>query len=111
MNATENNKLIAEFLGYVNTTPTDKDFNIYEGKNKVLPNLIETNFEKRFHTDWNWLMEVVQKINDQNNVVQIHENHVMVVNNTKGEILVDVVSGSMLEATYDAVVQYIKLKK
>ena len=98
MNTTENNKLIAEFLGYKNIA-NDKD------KQDYLEDIM------LFHTDWNWLIEVVQKINNQNNVVQIHENHVMVVNNTKREVLVDVVSGSMLEATYEAVVEYIKLKK
>lgn len=106
MNTTENNKLIAEFMGYyyVAETTSTHDYFMVKGR-YIRPDGII------FDTDWNWLMEVVQKINDQNNVVQIQENHVMVVNNTKGEVLVDVVSGSMLGATYDAVVEYIKLKK
>lgn len=101
MNTTENNKLIAEFMGNEWHRNFFKDVFI----------ISTSNLNYKFNTDWNWLMEVVQKINDQNNVVQIHENHVMVVSNTKGEVIVDVVSGSMLEATYQAVVQYIKLKK
>ena len=101
MNTTENNKLIAEFMGY-------EWFEV----NKPYIAVREINGGiKHFQTDWNDLMQVVQKINNQNNVVQIHENNVMVVNNTKGEVIVDVVSGSMLEATYEAVVEYIKLKK
>ena len=118
MNTTENNKLIADFMGGLWSEHSQKygignaqyiDIgtfkNVVKAKNHYSLN------ELLYHSDWNWLMQVVEKINHQNNVVQIHENHVMVVNNTKGEILVDVVSGSMLEATYDAVVEYIKLKK
>jgi len=97
----ENNKLIAEFMEY----------EWYEVNRPYIAVREPNGGVKHFQTDWNDLMEVVQKINDQNNVVQIHENHVMVVSNTKGEVIVDVVSGSMLEATYQAVVQYIKLKK
>lgn len=106
MNTTENNKLIAEFMGCKSIFKDKKEYQMVTHENMCY----STN-ELQYHTDWNWLMEVVQKINDQNNVVQIHENHVMVVNNTKGEVIVDVVSGSMLEATYEAVVEYIKLKK
>ena len=114
----ENNKLIAEFMGVFNKILSTGNIHSWsdapfyytteDTKEKVIKNISKYS---KYHTDWNWLIEVVQKINDQNNVVQIHENHVMVVNNTKGEVLVDVVSGSMLEATYEAVVEYIKLKE
>lgn len=106
MNTAENNKLIAEFMGCKPIFKDKKEYQMVTHENMCY----STN-ELQYHKDWNWLMQVVQKINDQNNVVQIHENHVIVVNNTKAEVLVDVASGSMLEATYDAVVQYIKLKK
>ena len=58
------NSDIAIMLGYVNTTPTDKDFNIFENKQKpftAIPRLIET-MSMKFHSDWNWLMEVVEAI-------------------------------------------------
>ena len=118
MNTTENNKLIAEFMGVFDKILSTgnihswSDATFYytteDAKEKVIKNISKYS---KYHSDWNWLMQVVEKINDQNNVVQIHENHVMVVNNTKGEVIVDVVSGSMLEATYEAVVEYVKLKK
>jgi len=57
----EFNKRCAEFLGYVNTTPTDKDFNIYEKKGGEVGNLIEP-MSMKFHSDWNWIMEVVEAI-------------------------------------------------
>ena len=59
-NLEEYNRLCAEFLGYVNTTPTDKNFNIHEHPESG--KMIETNFDKRFLEDWNWIMVVVEKI-------------------------------------------------
>lgn len=103
----KDDKLIAVFMGMkpLNNDSSVLVFSTDRGNDIVsIDNL-------QYQKDWNLLMEVVQRITDLNNVVEIHDNHVMVVNNTKGEILVDVVSGSMLEATYDAVVEYIKLKK
>ena len=55
---------IALMLGYVNTTPDDRDFNIYENKLKpfsVIPKMIET-MSMLFYSDWNWLMEAVEFI-------------------------------------------------
>lgn len=60
------NKKCAEFLGYVNTTPADKDFNIYKNeKGMIIGNKIYTMLETmsmKFHSDWNWIMEVVEAI-------------------------------------------------
>lgn len=58
---TKNNNLIAEFMGYINTTPTDKDFNIYQHpQNKKM---IET-MSMQYHTSWDWLMPVIEKISN-----------------------------------------------
>ena len=61
-NKEEYNKLCAEFLGYVNTTPNDKDFNIHE--HPLTKKMIETNYCNYFTDDWNWIMEVVEKIEE-----------------------------------------------
>ena len=54
----ENNKLIAEFMGW---TLDDKDLNSYRKlNNNVFKYSLLSNF--KYHTDWNWLMEVVEKI-------------------------------------------------
>jgi len=57
------NKRCAEFLGYINTTPTDKDFDIYHNeKGMIIGNKIHTMIEPmsaKFHSDWNWIMELV----------------------------------------------------
>jgi hypothetical protein len=54
----KNNKLIAEFMGW---TLDDKDLNSYRKlNNNVFKYSLLSNF--KYHTDWNWLMEVVEKI-------------------------------------------------
>jgi hypothetical protein len=60
------NQLCAEFLGYINTTPTEPDFSIYENRNGFVIDerqytLLET-MSMKFHSDWNWIMQVVDKI-------------------------------------------------
>lgn len=58
MTTIEGNNLIAEFMGYINTTPTDPDFNIYENKEgKMLESMSMV-----YHSSWDWLMPVVEKI-------------------------------------------------
>ena len=51
-----------EFLDYKCVTPNDKDFRIYEGKNSVMPSMVDANFNDGFLNNWNWIMEVVEKI-------------------------------------------------
>ena len=62
-NIIENNKIIAEFLGYINTTPSDKVFSIYENNaNPFLGKTLLEPMSMKCNSDWNWLMKVVEKI-------------------------------------------------
>jgi hypothetical protein len=58
---TENNKLLAEFMGFkLQQDPNERWFGQYfTTPNNVWVNRIEL---LHFDTDWNWLMEVVEKI-------------------------------------------------
>ena len=110
MNIQENNKLIAEFMGVRHTDDSKYLENLKEMRADGL--YFEQGYmtsELHYYTDWRWLMEVVGKINDLNNVVQIHDNHVKIVNNTKSEVLVEVIAGNMFETVYKAVVEFITL--
>lgn len=102
----KDNKLIAVFMGMkpLNNDSSVLVFSTDRGNDIVSIDNLE------YQKDWNLLMEVVEKINNLNNVVEIKENYVRIVNNQKIEVLVEVVSGSMIEATYEAVIEYIKLK-
>lgn len=102
----DNNKLLAEFLGW-QFSPEDKRFEDWydaNGNRMTFGNHIPLAFD----TDWNWLMQVVEKINDLNNVVHISENNVKIVNNTRGEVIVEVTKGSMIESTYTACIYFVK---
>jgi hypothetical protein len=106
MNTIENNKLIAEFLGYVNTTPNDKDFSIYEGNTLNIKgnvkNLIEP-MSMEFHSDWNWLMEVVAKIRDYKQV-KVWDTTALTLMNE----IIHVAGRARLSATYNACINFIK---
>jgi hypothetical protein len=107
----ERNKDIALMLGYVNTTPTDKDFNIFEFPTKIgiIPNMIET-MSMRFHSDWNWLMEAVEfieKVKDEQgygNMVNIWVNGCNVCENNAGYKIIE-----NKEAVFTAISDFAKL--
>jgi len=57
----ENNKLIAEFLGF-ETYEANGYINVHYSDNNV-----RTLQDTHYQTDWNWLMEVVEKIESLKN--------------------------------------------
>ena len=91
MNAQENNKLIAEFWGM--ELGIDKTMYYDDAENLHPPTPIN---ELKFHTSWNWLMPVVEKIlskaNDDELIERFYEIQDAIPN---------------LEATYKAVVEFI----
>jgi hypothetical protein len=107
----EENKLIAEFVGW---TLDDKDLNSYRKFNggKFKYSLL-SNF--KFHKDWNWLMEAVHKIesiaDEENNgeyFFEIYKFGVTIFSN--GDYVNEIVNTTgitKLEATYKAVVEFI----
>ena len=54
-NDIENNKIIAEFMGAKLTKNLKIMYPVYEGDSSYVKNL-------KYHSDWNWLMPVVEKI-------------------------------------------------
>ena len=84
------NKLIAEFLG--------KDHELNQCI--AAPN---------FHKSWDWLMPVVEKIENLGYEFFIVEDRVKVSHNTDHSIetIIDLTSRSKLNATYNAVVEFI----
>ena len=69
---TENNILIAEFLGQKKTILEFPQFGYMTSsgnwKDEFTPN------ELKFHINWNWLMEVVEKIESLNYIVSTNFN-------------------------------------
>jgi len=97
----KNNKLIAEFMGYDIITEAEKD---------KFPTVLTTK-DVKYHTSWDWLMPVVEKIDevsDENTLFKIEHNRAFVEDIENYYIFIDVTASSRLEATYKAVVEFIK---
>jgi len=122
MKTIENNKIIAEFLDWefddlseTFETPFLKlvDPNAF-GNEQYSCKLQD--FELEFHSDWNWLMRVVEKIEnlqDENNCaiynVQIEQSFTEIIdNNTYETIIYNIDADSKIEAVYNTVIEFIK---
>jgi hypothetical protein len=116
LNTMENNKLIAEFMGFeLQKNPNERWFNQWF-TNDILNKPYHSRIEiLHFDSDWNWLMEAVDKIesigDEENNgeyFFEIYKFGVTIFSNGNyvNEI-VDTTGKTKLEATYKAVVEFI----
>jgi hypothetical protein len=118
------NKLIADFIGavqtykpYVNTD--DMEYDMYG----VIPTIEDGENEKHyflpqemlFDTDWNWLMVVVEKIEnmeDENRCSKYNfemvQTFVEIIDNNNSDTIVEIDKNTKIQATYKAVVEFIK---
>lgn len=117
----EENKLIAEFMGYKlercrNGLAWDIGRAI-PAKDHLFPiqGLLHTGRELKFHTEWNWLMSVVEKIEDiEDEFRQAKYNvntvqcFVEIVDNRNSEEIVVIDGNNRKQATFKAVVEFIK---
>jgi hypothetical protein len=108
----KNNKLIAEFLGFQQT-----NIGWYDAEEVLLRTEIDNTFDNlKFHTDWNWLMQVVEKIenlqyknnNDVFKVVIDYGSCIIYNMINDLDILFSVNSIYKIQATYNACVEFIK---
>lgn len=102
----KDNKLIAEFMGYhyVAETTSTHDYFMVKGRYIRPYGII-------FDTDWNWLMKVVEKIENFGFEFFIVESRCKIAHNTDHSIetIVDFeIIGTKIQATYKAVVEFIK---
>ena len=114
MKTEETNKLIAEFL-----QPTTKHDNFYFPQFKE-PYIFQGNLEGysevfrtedlKFHNDWNWLMEVVEKIESlgYNTKIESLEHTRVSIGNGKLTTLIQVDKETKIKAVYNACVTFIE---
>jgi hypothetical protein len=111
---TETNKLIAEFMGGQRVLPNE-DYYCMPTHN----NLCYAVSELEYHTSWDWLMPVIDKIEsfifDENNSynVTIGSTNYCVIQDSNGDTI-EISKGngnSKLDTTYQAVVEFIKQAK
>lgn len=106
-NIKENNKLIAEFLGY----PLDEKENLHWIDTEESYGYKTSDL--KFHNDWNWLIEAVEKIERLGFLVHIDTVDGVKIFNPKTQDMVFVTWKSRefttkFESTYEAVVEFIK---
>ena len=100
MNTQENNKLIADFMGMK-----------YGDERKFVEGewIHSIQSLSRFRQDWNWLMEVVEKIDSIGYSVNISSSMVY-INSDNGRIVNPILIGvkTKIECLYEAVLEFIK---
>ena len=121
-NIIENNKIIAEFLDWefddlseTFETPFLKLVDPHAFGDEQYSCKLQ-DFELEFHSDWNWLMRVVEKIEnlqDENNCaiynVQIEQSFTEIIDNhTYETIIYNIDADSKIEAVYNTVIEFIK---
>ena len=101
----EDNKLIAEFMGAKMRGRAGKRVLTLNGKT-----------EFKYHTSWDWLMPVVEKIEeDERYNIDILQYGTIISSNTKEQGYLEIVNNvadisfdKKIEHVYDAVVEFIK---
>ena len=109
MNTTENNKIIAEFMGWKIKNYSTPISDIVTPYGQLTENQL------KFHSDWNWLMEVVEKIESLGGAVCIgNGNCVMIIfylTDVMGESYSktrELIGETKIQAVYNACVEFIK---
>lgn len=106
----ENNTLLAQFLGWAEQKdPTERwfgsfrDFNGNVHKNTDREPLL-------FHSDWNFLMQVVEKIESLEEVIYFRITSYVEIQyrSDKGLSFIHIRTISKLEAVYQACVEFVK---
>ncbi len=112
MEIQESNKLIAEFIGRCGKY--NKSLYTFKGIDKTLVNDIWYNIsEAKFHSSWDWLMPVIEKIETKGYIVNVSSYpsiersvfanlHITPYNKTQ------YTKGNRLERTFQMVVEFIK---
>ncbi len=109
MSTTDNNKLLAEFMGKKELI-TESQFLAMEHKAHN-PTIIEY---LRYDTDWNWLMQVVEKIEDIESIdVDILSHGTRIYEWRSGGRVIadncaDISFNKKIEHTYDSVIKFVK---
>ena len=94
----EDNKLIADFMGKEWHKEFFKDVFI----------ISPSNITYKFDTDWNWLMEVVEKINNTGRFEVIIQYGFCYITDGLGELTLSLPEKNTIYAVHKAVVEFIK---
>ena len=103
---TENNKIIAKFMGYIDNGCSEEGFLI-----NPTTNYDEDIIELKFNSDWNCLMDVVEKIESLGYNFNITSQNATALQNHSAIYQTNIYSvdgTKKIQATYETVVEFIK---
>ncbi len=117
----ENNKLIAEFFGLKHGWWISQEKPLTDDKKQwwdidsktFLGSRVYYNKDLKFHSSWDWLMPVVEKIESMGFWFNIKKNHVTVARDNKGTFDSNMIHSefgdmSKIERVYQCAVAFIK---
>jgi hypothetical protein len=118
METTEKNRLIAQFMECEPRTDAVDDrvlayyigdviINADNSKNENDENVFHPD-DMKFHTDWNWLMPVIRKIEELGNDVLITTNYIQISFDEGEQFIVIDDLNIKIDSVYNAVVEFIK---
>lgn len=107
-----NSQLIAEFVGWKCTTPTDPDFRIYERLNKKARfgvDIIDLHGFK-YHLVWDQLLLVVEKVEllYDTTFIILNRKCTISVHNEESRLTAEHATGSRINNVYNSIVDVIK---
>lgn len=106
-NIIENIKLVGEFMGMA-----PHNINELDGfwTNTIKAHNFDNVINLQFNSDWNWLMEVVEKIESLGYYVNITGTYVSIgaIESKTNPIFIEKDSNIKIEAVYNACVEFIK---
>ena len=117
METIEKNRLIAQFMG-CEPTPDALDrsvlayyigdviINADNSKNENDENVFHPE-DMQFHTDWNWLMPVIRKIEELGNDVLITTNYIQISYDEGEQFIVIDDLNIKIDSVYNAVIEFI----
>ena len=123
-NIIENNKIIAEFLDWefddlseTFETPFLKLVDPHAFGDEQFSCKLQ-DFELEFHSDWNWLMKVVEKIhsmqsygvliNPNGTYIQDEDDKIICMTFKNEEVNGEIISSSNIEATFNCCAEFVK---
>jgi len=109
MNTLENNKLIAEFLGF-EYIDENSFLEKYDLEKDDTSHLMVDRVVEKYSTDWNLLMNLVERIEDLGHYVKQSKNITIidVPGSSHKEFIAFVHGGSKIQSVYNACIDFIK---
>jgi hypothetical protein len=103
----DNNKIIAKFMGYGYKQYGGWGYHYY---NQETGDIWKNDAQLKYHSSWDWLMPVVEKIESVDFIVSMRQSSITICNNIckTPYFQSHEVSNTKIESTYKAVIAFVK---